>query len=363
MTELFQGAFRNRRVLVTGHTGFKGSWLCLWLERLGARVVGFSLGPPTQPSHFELLGLNMESLNGDIRDLDHFGSVIEVTRPEIIFHLAAQSLVSESFFDPTGTFATNVQGTANLLECCRSCPSVQAVVVVSSDKCYHIYDQANAFRETDKLGGLDPYSASKAGTELVVMSYRDSFFKHNGVLVASCRAGNVLGGGDWASNRLLPDLMVAAFHRRVVTIRRPEAIRPWQHVLDVLAGYLLLAMRLVQGDRSCASAWNFGPREFAGVTVKEITSMVKAEWEAVDFTCDGIQTFPETAVLRLNSNRAMNLLDWEPIWSSIEKTIYETVGWYRQYYETEAVISGTQLDRYVEEAKRKDCAWTDVARE
>ena len=261
---LSKGFWQDRRVLVTGHTGFKGGWVSLWLHQLGAKVTGYALAPPSHPNLFEVarVGELVQSVQADIRDRARLSAVIGEFQPEIILHFAAQSLVRESYQTPVETFEVNVLGTANLLEAARSCRAVRAIVIVTSDKCYENREWLWPYRESESLGGHDPYSSSKACAELVTAAYRSSFFLESGsALVATVRAGNVIGGGDWANDRLVPDIVRALLSGRHVSIRDPGAVRPWQHVLDPLHGYLLLAERLCSGQREFADAWNFGPTD------------------------------------------------------------------------------------------------------
>ena len=278
---LFNGIYNNKTVLVTGHTGFKGSWLCFWLIQMGAKVIGYSLEPPTSPNHFELLNLDMVSVIGDIRDSDKLNAVFAQYQPEIVFHLAAQPLVRLSYKEPVETFETNVIGTLKVFEACRNTKSVRAIVNITSDKCYENKEWVWGYRENDPMGGYDPYSASKGCAELVTSSYRNSFFnvneygKSHNVLLASCRAGNVIGGGDWAKDRLMTDIMVAVSEGKKVVIRNPRATMPWQHVLEPLSGYLMLGQKLFEGKKEFAQAWNFGPGEQGAITVKEVVENIK----------------------------------------------------------------------------------------
>jgi CDP-glucose 4,6-dehydratase len=318
----------GRKVLVTGHTGFKGSWLSLWLARLGAEVCGFSNGVPTSPSLYDdaAVGPDVEEVNGDVRDLDGLRRAVRSLRPELVFHLAAQALVRESYAHPTETYATNVLGTANVLEAC--CGNVEAVVVVTSDKCYAPHADGRAHSESDALGGVDPYSSSKACAELVTAAYRSA--SASGTAIASARAGNVVGGGDWATDRLLPDLMRAALERRPVVIRNPGSLRPWQHVLNPLEGYLLLAQRLV-GDASVAEAWNFGPEER---DERPVSWIVERFAELCDLPLDVVPDSsarpPETGVLRLDSTKAVDRLGWRRRWD-LDEALLRVVGWFRTY--------------------------------
>ncbi len=336
--------WRERKVFVTGHTGFKGSWLALWLQTLGARIVGYSLAEPTSdPSLFKLshAAEGMESLTGDVRDLEALTRAVSDSRAEVVFHMAAQSLVRRSYADPAGTYATNVAGTVNLLEAVRRAGGVRAVVVVTSDKCYENREWVWGYRETDRLGGHDPYSNSKACAELVTDAYRRSFFADGATAsssssiataVASARAGNVIGGGDWAEDRLLPDIFRAVAAGREVVIRNPDAVRPWQHVLEPLAGYLLLAERLCGDDGArFAEAWNFGPREEDARPVAWVVERLTELWgeSAPVRTRDASAANPhEARYLKLDCSKARALLGWRPRWT-IDEALAATVEWYR----------------------------------
>ncbi|NJM12230.1 MAG: CDP-glucose 4,6-dehydratase [Synechococcaceae cyanobacterium SM1_2_3] len=328
----------ERRVLVTGHTGFKGGWLCLWLQQMGARVTGYALEPPTRPSLFETakVGANMDSILGDVRDYDSLWAVMSECKPEIVFHLAAQPLVVQSYQQPVVTYATNVLGTAHVLEAVRQVGGVRAVVNVTSDKCYANREWVWGYRENDPMGGDDPYSSSKGCAELVTAAYRASFFAstnyaQHGVGLASARAGNVIGGGDWAENRLVPDIIRAFQRRQPVTIRHPEAVRPWQHVLDPLSGYLLLAERLWMEGGSFAEGWNFGPSEEDAWPVRRLAERLAALWgEGAGWRQDGDPHPHEAHYLRLDCAKAHERLDWRPRWD-LARALVETVAWYRAH--------------------------------
>ncbi|RPH37079.1 MAG: CDP-glucose 4,6-dehydratase [Chloroflexi bacterium] len=328
---------RDRAVLVTGHTGFKGGWLALWLAGLGARVHGYALDPPTKPSLFEVAGVGdvlASDTRADLRDLAALTKSLKEVDPEVVFHLAAQPLVSEGYRDPLGTIATNVVGTANVLEAVRTTPSVRAVVVVATDKVYENRETGHAFSESDPLGGHDPYSASKAATEIIVESYRSSFFGPDAhpARIASARAGNVIGGGDWADHRLVPDCLRAFADGEPVHLRRPDAVRPWQHVLAPLAGYLALADHLLgDGGETFARAWNFGPDDGDYQTVREVADRVAALWgSSATVINDAEPPWDEADLLRLDSTRARAELGWRPRWSLAE-TIEQTVSWHRAW--------------------------------
>ncbi|MEP4703832.1 MAG: CDP-glucose 4,6-dehydratase, partial [Hyphomicrobiales bacterium] len=301
--------FSGKKVLVTGHTGFKGSWLAIWLSQLGAKVSGFSLNPPTNPNNFDVS--NVASLMdnhhiGDIRNLELMKKIVSEEGADIIFHMAAQPIVSDGYKDPIGTFDTNIMGTANLLEAVRHSGKPAVVVVISSDKCYENKEHVWGYRECDALGGFDPYSASKGGTEIVVSSYRNSFFnpmnfKQHGVSLASARAGNVLGGGDWANDRIMTDIIACLEAGEPIKLRNPNAIRPWQHVLEPLSGYLTLAAKLLENpDSDLCSAWNFGPQSDSTVSVKNIAELAIDIWGSGAWNdVSNSKTYHEASILRL----------------------------------------------------------------
>lgn len=347
------GTWRGRRVLVTGHTGFKGAWLCLWLARLGARVTGFSLKPESRPNLFELAAVDsrVRSLIGDLREADAVGAALREAAPEVVFHLAAQSLVRRSYGEPVQTFATNVMGTVNLLEAVRHVPAVRAVVVVTSDKCYENRGLDRGYVEDDPLGGHDPYSASKGCAEIVVASYRRSFLDGaTHAAVASARAGNVIGGGDWSQDRLLPDLIRAFESGRPALIRNPTAIRPWQHVLEPLAGYLQLAGALLSDDRAYARGWNFGPDTGSNATVGTVADLAAASWSgAAGWLTDGSSHPHEAGILMLDASAARRSLCWTPR-LSLGRAVADTVGWHRELVAgaSAADLCLRQIDAYAE---------------
>lgn len=328
--------WRGKRVLITGHTGFKGGWLSLWLQQAGAELIGYSLAAPTRPSLFELAGIarGMRSLEGDVRDLQRLDATIREHRPEIVLHLAAQPLVRESYRDPVSTYATNVMGTVHLLEAVRRAESVRAVVVVTSDKCYENREWASGYRENEAMGGFDPYSSSKGCAELVTAAYRNSFFTGGAErgakpLVASTRAGNVIGGGDWADDRLVPDVVRAFAAGRAVIIRNPHAIRPWQHALEPLHGYLMLAERLYNGEASFAEGWNFGPHDADTQSVSWIVQRLADAWgNGAAWVSDSRENPHEAHHLKLDCSKARNVLGWTPK-LAIDAAIEWTVEWYR----------------------------------
>jgi CDP-glucose 4,6-dehydratase len=330
------GFWRGKRVLITGHTGFKGGWLAHWLARLGAAVTGFALAPDTEPSLFEQsrLGARIASTIGDVRDADAVRRVVAAARPDIVLHLAAQALVRRSYADPVGTFATNVLGTAHVLDSARDSDTVRAIVSVTSDKCYLERAGGAPYRETDPLGGGDPYSSSKACAEHVTAAYRHAFFA-GGAALASARAGNVIGGGDWASDRLVPDCVRAFAAGRAVAIRNPAAVRPWQHVLEPLAGYLVLAERLWT-DPGFAEAWNFGPADADARPVADLVAGIARRWGSdAGWTAQAGAHPHEAATLRLDSAKARQRLGWAPR-LDLERALDWTVEWYRRCRSGEA---------------------------
>jgi CDP-glucose 4,6-dehydratase len=354
---LFGDAYRDRRVLVTGHTGFKGSWLVLWLEMLGAKVTGIALPPETSPNHWQLLGLGTTSQYVDIRDEQLLRETIVQAQPDVVFHLAAQPLVRRSYQAPLQTWSTNVMGTANVLDACRQIGNLAAMVVVTTDKCYENKEWVWGYRENDPLGGHDPYSASKAGSELVAASFRRSFFSTpNGPLLASARAGNVIGGGDWSEDRLIPDLIRSVAAGRPVEIRAPNATRPWQHVLECLSGYLLLGQRLIEGDGSCAEAWNFGPDREGNRPVKEVLATLKAGWPAIEWETSDQKQLHEAKLLQLDSDKARRELGWKPVWT-FQEGVEATAAWYRAWLDLGEVISRDQLQSYIRLARDRGCLW------
>jgi CDP-glucose 4,6-dehydratase len=345
--------FRGKRVLVTGDTGFKGSWLCLWLHQLGAQVYGYALPPESEGDHFNLLGLDnlIEHVTGDIRDLAAVKAAFDKFQPEVLFHLAAQPLVRFSYAEPKLTFDTNVAGSVNILEAARQCESLKALVYVTSDKCYRNNEWIWGYRENDELGGHDPYSASKAAAELVFSSYQDSFFHARPSFgAATVRAGNVIGGGDWAADRIVPDAIRALRNGKEIFLRNPNSTRPWQHVLEPLSGYLLVAARLLEEPKRFSGAWNFGPNAQSIRTVKDLAEMIVADWGSGRVEIAPQQNAPHEAnLLHLNCDKAHQLLHWQPKWE-VARAIGETVAWYRGVHQGQNAleISSKQISDYME---------------
>jgi CDP-glucose 4,6-dehydratase len=353
---MFGGFYKGKRVLVTGHTGFKGSWLALWLHELGAEVTGLALPPSTDPSHFELIGLKnlARNIEGDIRDLPAVKHAFDITKPEIVFHLAAQAIVRDSYDDPKRTFDTNIGGTVNVLESIRHCPTVKAVVVVTSDKCYENKEWVWGYRESDPLGGHDPYSASKGAVEIVCSAYLRSFFDKKGhgphPGFATARAGNVIGGGDWAKDRIIPDCVRALSKNEPIIVRNPKATRPWQHVLDPLSGYLLMAERLWENPDKFSGVWNFGPRTSDQITVLELAERFITAWgRGSIFMSDADKNTPHEAhFLHLSIDKAVFELKWQPILDS-STSIDWTVDWYKSWHngqKTSEPLSLKQIREY-----------------
>lgn len=345
--------FRGRRIVLTGDTGFKGSWLALWLAEAGAEVYGYALPPEHDDDHFNLLGLRerIEHQDGDIRDRARLSAFFQQAQPEFVFHLAAQALVRRSYRAPKETFDTNVGGSVNLLECVREAPSVRALVCITSDKCYRNREWIWGYRENDELGGHDPYSASKAAAELVFSAYGDSFFRSRSDFgYASVRAGNVIGGGDWSEDRIVPDCLRALRNGDPVALRNPRSTRPWQHVLEPLGGYLTLAAALARDPTRYSGPWNFGPEGEAVRSVQDLTQAIVKCWGSGEIEVQSSASDPyEAGLLHLNCDKAHHLLGWRPRWS-FERTVAETVNWYRAVLSGEPVasVSSDQVNRYME---------------
>lgn len=386
-SQLFNQVYEGKTVLVTGHTGFKGSWLCYWLIQMGAKVVGYSLEAPTTPNHFDLLfgenfqisNLNSQldnnsqliSIIADIRDLDKLNQVFGTYKPDIVFHLAAQALVRLSYDNPIETYETNVMGTLKVFEACRK-HKVKAIVNITSDKAYENKEWIWGYRENDPMGGYDPYSSSKGCADILATSYRNSYFnlneykKTHNTLLATCRAGNVIGGGDWAKDRLITDIMLSVSQGKKVSIRNPYATRPWQHVLEPLSGYLQIGQKLLEEKVEFADAWNFGPSDEGSISVEEVVKNVKKYWDKIEHelpdssklsTLNSQLTYHEANLLKLDCSKAHILLKWKDVWDS-ETTFEKTVKWYKAYYEEDKkVLTQNDLESYIADAKAKNIEW------
>lgn len=359
-------SYVGKRVLITGHTGFKGSWLALWLAKMGAQVTGLSDGVPTSPSHYESLHLakKIQDVRGDIRDLHMVQRTISEVKPDYVFHLAAQSLVRKSYEFPLDTFLTNTVGTANILEALRDHQHECAVVLVTSDKCYENLEWDWGYRETDQLGGKDPYSGSKAAAEIVAKSYMESFFTGDLVRIATARAGNVIGGGDWASDRIIPDCVRSWSRNLAVELRSPESTRPWQHVLEPLGGYLVLGASLAESAELHGESFNFGPPSRQNHSVRDVVREMSKYWDAVivQETTSPTQ-IPEAGLLKLNCDKALSQLKWEAVWS-FEETLKQTAEWYMNFYNSEskefnnyAEITLSQIEKYSDDARAMGFYW------
>ena len=346
--------WKGRRVFVTGHTGFKGSWLSLWLSKLGAEVTGISIDIPTEPSIYNIAGIDNvihKCFFEDIRNANILTKTMQLARPEIVIHMAAQSLVRYSYSDPTYTYSTNVLGTVNVLEAVRNTSSVKAVFNITSDKCYENRNLLRGYREDDPLGGHDPYSNSKACAELVSSAYRKSYLQKAGVALATGRAGNVIGGGDWAKDRIVPDAINAFINNKTLMVRNPNAIRPWQHVLEPIYGYLMLCQQLVKNPNGYTGSWNFGPNNESIRTVCTVVDIIIRNWgaDARWELCEGSHPH-EAKTLKLDCSKANTFLKWMPLWP-LERSLEETIKWYKAWYLKKNMYDFTlcQIEKYEQE--------------
>ena len=363
---MFGKIYKDKRVLITGHTGFKGSWLCAWLLDLGATVAGYSSGVPTEPSHFEALDLasRIEHIQGDVRNKSSLKETIKNFNPDIVFHLAAQSLVRKSYESPILTFETNSMGTLNLLDCLRDPSSVVATVLITSDKCYENLEWLWGYRENDRLGGKDPYSASKACAEIISKVYMESFFKEKGPGITTTRAGNVIGGGDWALDRIVPDCVRAWSKKEKVVVRNPNATRPWQHVLEPLSGYLVLGQRLLQEDPKVKNqSFNFGPHQKVNQSVGDLITEIAQYWPGAEwkFEHEANSGKSESTLLKLNCDKALQILNWNSV-LDFQQTIRMTGEWYKGFYDQKnfpiSKMTRKQIEEYTEMATKLNLAWT-----
>ena len=342
--------WKNRNVFITGHTGFKGGWISLWLSRMGANVYGYSLPPPTSVNFFELTKIEKlltQSLIGDILDFKSLNQAMKSAKPSVVIHMAAQPLVKHSYAFPIDTFKTNIIGTANVLEAAKNTESVKAIINVTTDKCYENQEQKKPYTESDRLGGYDPYSSSKACAELISTAYQKSFFISSGVNLATVRAGNVIGGGDWSKDRLIPDFFRALEAKETLQIRSPNATRPWQHVLEPISGYLMLAEKLVHDGINYSEAWNFGPDESNTKSVFQILEYLCKKIKGCNWSVKKKTQLHETMFLNINSSKAQSRLGWNHRWD-LETALNKTIDWYQGWLENEDLISITnlQIDEY-----------------
>ncbi|WP_086296432.1 CDP-glucose 4,6-dehydratase [Campylobacter devanensis] len=363
MQNLFSQIYKDKIVLVTGHTGFKGSWLVYWLEQMGAKVIGYSLEAPTEPNHISLLNLDIVSIIGDIRDLNKLNQIFNEYKPDIVFHLAAQPLVRLSYENPIETYETNVIGTLKVLEACKR-SKVKAIVNITSDKAYENKEWVYGYRENDPMGGYDPYSSSKGCADILASSFRNSYFnikdykKTHNTLLATCRAGNVIGGGDWAKDRLMSDIMISVSQGKKVSIRNPNATRPWQHVLEPLSGYLHIGQKLLEEKVEFSGAWNFGPSDEGSITVEEVVKNVKKHWDKIDYQINQDPNQPHEAnLLKLDCSKAHILLKWQDVWDS-QTTFEKSVKWYKAYYENNQILTLNDLESYIADARAKNIEWS-----
>lgn len=356
VTQIKPSFWKDRNVFLTGHTGFKGGWLTIWLASMGAKITGYSLSPNTSPNLYEaakIASLGERSLIGDIRELNGLRKALVEAAPDVVIHMAAQPLVRYSYANPVETYATNVMGTVHLLESVRSCPSVRAVVVITTDKCYENKEWIWGYRENEPMGGSDPYSNSKGCAELVAAAYRQSFFSekeysNHRVAIASARAGNVIGGGDWSKDRLIPDALAAFQENRPLMIRNPSATRPWQHVLEPLSGYIVLAQALFDRGSEFSGAWNFGPQDVDARPVRDVIELLISQWNvAATWMQDGAAQPHEAHFLKLDCSKAKQELNWSSRWS-LEKAISAIVEWQRAYSNGEDMLAVTrkQIESY-----------------
>ena len=345
-----QGFWQGKRVFLTGHTGFKGGWLSLWLVSLGANVKGYALDPPTLPSLFNeaKVDLIIDSQIGDIRDQDALQTSMTAFNPDILIHMAAQPLVRYSYNNPIETYEVNVIGTAKVLEAARSCPDLKAIVNITTDKCYENDDRSEGYMENDPMGGYDPYSSSKGCAELVTSSYRRSFLQEQGIGLASVRAGNVIGGGDWADDRLIPDILRSFERKDPIVVRNPKATRPWQHVLEPLSGYLILAQKLYKNQERYAEGWNFGPNDDDAKPVDWILDKMIAKWPNSSWEVDDNSNPHEAGFLKLDISKAKLQLGWQPVWG-LSNTLERIIAWHKAWLSQEDMqtVSFKEIEEYM----------------
>jgi len=358
MLKNFNQFYKGKKVLITGNTGFKGSWMGEWLTLLGAEVSGLSLLDGKNEEHFQQLNPTYQTFKADIRNLEETIKVVESCKPDIVFHLAAQALVIDSYASPIDTYSTNVMGTLHVLEACRRVSSVKAVVVVTSDKCYENREWVWGYRENDPFGGHDMYSSSKGCAEILTQSFRRSFCLDNAALqVASARAGNVIGGGDFSDNRIIPDLVKSVKEKRKLDLRNPKATRPWQHVLEPISGYLLLGQQLVSGHKSVDEGWNFGPSNESNCSVETLVKEAMLHWNAVKYqvTSDP-KHHHEAHLLMLDCSKAHKYLHWSPVWG-FKETVEQTMLWYKAWHDDQRIITREQIEQFCSDAANQGISW------
>ncbi|MES2836963.1 MAG: CDP-glucose 4,6-dehydratase [Bacteroidota bacterium] len=364
MVNLFGKKYFGKTILITGNSGFKGSWMAHWLIKMGANVIGMSKDTPSEPNHFKILKDNYtEYFETDITDIKNIEQVFLKHKIDLVFHLAAQSLVRYSYQNPLETFNTNIMGTANLLEVCKKYSSVKGVVVVTSDKCYENFEDDRPYNENDRMGGYDPYSASKGCAELVVSSYTSSFFsienygKTHSTIICSARAGNVIGGGDWSLDRLIPDVVKNTNTNLITEIRNPNATRPWQHVLEPLSGYLVLGQNILSENINVSGGWNFGPKNNETLPVSEVLKQSTAVWPKIKYqTPNTNNALHEAKLLRLDCTKANTKLNWYPVWNT-QQAIEKTIVWYKNYYENFVLNTESDLEEYIKKAVELKYDW------
>ena len=360
---MFNNIYKNKKVLVTGHTGFKGTWLTTWLIKLGANVIGISKDIPTHPSMFKELKLEekIKHYQEDIRDLSKMTVIILNEKPDFLFHLAAQPIVSTSYSDPIETISSNVMGTANILEALKTSNHKCTAIIITSDKAYDNVEQVWGYKEDDKMGGKDVYSGSKGAAELIIKSYYHSFLKNkdSNIKLAIGRAGNVIGGGDWAKDRLMTDIILSVAQNKKVNIRNPYATRPWQHVLEPLSGYLLVGQKLLEQKIKFAEGWNFGPNDEGSITVEEVVINVKKNWDIIEYEINrDINQLHEANLLKLDCSKAHISLKWQNVWDS-DTTFEKTIEWYKNFYENQSITTQEDLQSYVQAAREKGIQWAN----
>jgi CDP-glucose 4,6-dehydratase len=363
---MFGNVYKGKKVLITGHTGFKGSWLSAWLLKMGADVYGYSIDIPSTPSHFVELGLEKEITHqlGDVRDIKQFKRFLDEHQPEVVFHMAAQPIVRRSFVDPLETVQTNVLGVTNILEIARQVDYIKSLIIITSDKCYENVEWTFGYREIDAVGGEDPYSASKGAGEVIASSYMRSFFEDEKTYITTVRAGNVIGGGDWANDRLIPDSIRAWANNDILTIRNPNATRPWQHVLEPLSGYLHVGSELIKRNKRCKNeSFNFGPDASVNKTVEEVLQEMSKSWENVKWKVESNpMQHKEAGLLKLCCDKAHHYLNWYPT-LDFKTTIQFTMHWYKMFYAKDDSynvkdFTGNQIESYIEHAEKKQIEWT-----